>query len=79
MHKDFIKIFSGNFLVAGRITEELMDIGIKAIVKDESESGRLAGFPTSMQGIQEIYVQIEEADKAKSLVNKITATIDSKQ
>jgi hypothetical protein len=79
MDNDYIKIFSGNFLISGRIKAELMEIGITPVVKDESESGRLAGFPSAMQGDQEIYVQSEEADKAKSVVDRITATIDSEQ
>ncbi|MDX1327254.1 MAG: DUF2007 domain-containing protein [Arenibacter sp.] len=79
MVNEYTKIFSGNFLVSGRIKEALIEIGITPIVKDESESGRLAGFPTPMQGLQDIYVQNEEADKAQSVVNRITSTIDSEQ
>ncbi|WP_086477227.1 MULTISPECIES: hypothetical protein [Arenibacter] len=79
MVNEYTKIFSGNFLVSGRIKEALIEIGITPIVKDESESGRLAGFPSSMQGIQDIYVQNMEVDKAKIVVDQITSTIDSEQ
>ncbi|GGW33334.1 DUF2007 domain-containing protein [Arenibacter certesii] len=77
MDSDYIKIFSGNFLISNRIKAELMDIGITPVIKDETESGRLAGFPSAMQGVQEIYVQSEEADKAKSVVDRVTAITDS--
>ncbi|MDX1365639.1 putative signal transducing protein [Arenibacter latericius] len=77
MDKDYIKIFSGNFLISNRIKAELIEIGITPVIKDESESGRLAGFPSAMQGVQEIYVQSEEVEKAKSVVDRISAITDS--
>ncbi|NKI26343.1 DUF2007 domain-containing protein [Arenibacter sp. 6A1] len=77
MNSDYNHIFSGNFIIASRIIAELKLSGINPIVKDESESGRLAGFASPMQGDLEIYVQLTEADKAKNLVQKILAAIDS--
>ncbi|SHI44960.1 hypothetical protein SAMN04487911_102101 [Arenibacter nanhaiticus] len=60
MDNNYIKIFSGNFLISNRIKAELMEIVITPVIKDESESGRLAGFVSPMQGDLEIYVQLSE-------------------
>ncbi|MCM4168837.1 hypothetical protein KCTC52924_02532 [Arenibacter antarcticus] len=77
MVKDYIKIFSGNLIIAGRIKEELRLIGIMPVVRDESESGRLAGFASPMQGVQEIYVQPTEVDKAKPIVDQLLASFNA--
>ena len=41
------------------------------MVKDESESGRLAGFGSTIQGNQEIYVHADEMEKGQSIVQKV--------
>ena len=75
MESDYIKIYSGNSMVSARIIKELEEIGIIPVVKDESESARLAGFPSTMQEIQEIYVQNSESGKAKIIIDRILAEI----
>ncbi len=47
------------------------------VVRDESESGRLAGFASPMQGVQEIYVQPTEVDKAKPIVDQLLASFNA--
>lgn len=59
-HFNYTKVYAGNFVIAQRIISELQAIGINPIVKDETESGRLAGFGASISGFQEIYVSNEE-------------------
>uniref|UniRef100_UPI00404B2ECC DUF2007 domain-containing protein n=1 Tax=Gelidibacter sp. TaxID=2018083 RepID=UPI00404B2ECC len=68
---EYIKIFSGSFIVAQLIVDRLHNIGINAIVKDESESGRLAGFASSIQDYQELYVNKEEAEYAIPAVEAV--------
>lgn len=75
MERDYIKIYSGNFMVSSRIVEALEQIGIVPIIKDESESARLAGFPSPMQENQEIYVHKAETEKAKTIIDRILAEI----
>lgn len=77
MERDYTKIYSGNFMVSSRIVEALEQIGIVPIVKDESESARLAGFPSPMQEIQEIYIQHAETGKAKAIIDRILADIEA--
>ncbi len=68
---DYIKIFTGNFILVQRIVEQLQDNGINPIIKDESESGRLAGFGASIQGEQEIYINNDEFIKANRIIEDI--------
>lgn len=67
----YIKVFTGNFILVQRIVEQLQDNGINPIIKDESESGRLAGFGASIQGEQEIYINNDEFIKANRILEDI--------
>ena len=71
MNSNYTKIFSGNFIVSQAIVNQLKEIGIVPVVKDESESGRLAGFGSPMQGDQEIYVNADELVKAQTIAQKV--------
>lgn len=68
---EYFKIFSGSFIVAQLIVDRLLNIGIIVIVKDESESGRLAGFASSLQDYQELYVSKEEMSHAIPIVEAV--------
>ena len=68
---DYIKIFSGSFIVVQLILDRLHTIGVNGIVKDESESGRLAGFASSIQDYQELYVSKEELEYAIPVVESV--------
>jgi len=68
METQYIKIFTGNFIMVQRIATLLQDIGISPVIKDESESGRLAGFGSSFQGQQEVYIHKDQLDKAVPIV-----------
>lgn len=74
---NYKKIFSGSFIVAQMIKDKLLSEGISPITKDESESGRLAGFGASIQGFQELYVSDEELIKAKTIVEGIERDINA--
>lgn len=71
---DYIKIFTGNFIIVQRIINELKAININAIVKDTTESARLAGFGGGiLPGFQEVFVNKDELDKAVLVVEDITS------
>jgi len=72
---DYIKIFSGSFIIVQLVMDRLQSAGISAIVKDESESGRLAGFASSIPGFQELYVNRDEADYAIPIVEEVNAEL----
>ena len=76
---EYTKIFSGNFVIVHMLLERLKDAGISAVIKDESESGRLAGFGASIQGFQEVFVSKEELDRAVPIVAKVEAEVNKKE
>lgn len=68
MESQYSKVYSGSFIVVQLITQNLEKEGITAIVKDETESARLAGFGTPTYGFQELFVHSSEKDKAEAIV-----------
>lgn len=68
MKSNYKKIFTGDSLLAKRLAGKLHEIGIEAVVKDEAESARLAGFASSMLGQVDVYVHKDEIEKATLLV-----------
>ena len=68
MVSQYSKVYSGSFIVVQLITQNLEKEDIKAIVKDETESARLAGFGTPAYGFQEVYVHLSEKHKAEGVV-----------
>jgi len=69
MDSNYSKVFSGNQFVAKKIVDQLQEIGIRAIVKDETESARMAGFASTMDGDVELYVHNDELEKAKRILD----------
>lgn len=76
---NYNKVFSGNFIVVQMIKNRLEREGISPIIKDESESGRLAGFGASIQGFQELYVSNDELTKATAIVQAVNEEINSSE
>ncbi len=74
---EYIKIYSGNFILVTRVRNELEAIGIIPIVKDEGESQRLAGYGSMNQGFQELYVHQDELEKATSIVEQVKAEMQA--
>ena len=77
MESHYIKIFTGSFIVVQRIISKLEDIGISPIIKDETESGRLAGFGPPIPGQQEMFVHEDELDKATPIVQTALADMEA--
>lgn len=75
-NSNYIKVFSGDFIIVKRIISDLENENITAVVKDETESGRLAGFGSAIQGLQEIYVHKDELNKATSIIESINLEIE---
>ena len=77
MESEYKKIYTGSFIIAQLIVDKLDAVGISAIVKDETESGRLAGFGASISGSQDIYVNQEELNEALPIVESVTAELEA--
>lgn len=68
---NYIKIYTGSSIIVEHIVNTLKKAGINAIVKDETESGRLAGFGASIAGLQELFVNKDEMDNAIPIVEDL--------
>jgi hypothetical protein len=68
---NYIKVFSGNFIEVQKVFSLLENKNICAIIKDESESGRLAGFGSSIQGFQEIHVHKDEHVRVSKILQQL--------
>lgn len=69
METNYTRVFIGNTAEAQSIVSKLKDIDIIAVVKDEAESARLAGFASAMLGDAEVFVHNDELEKAKKALN----------
>jgi len=70
MESNYEKIFAGSPFVAHRIVSKLHGLGIEAVIKDEAESGRLAGFAATTAGLVDLFVHKDEVAKATSIVEE---------
>lgn len=68
MTSNYKKIFTGDSLKTTLLVSKLHEIGIEAVVKDEAESARLAGFASSMLGQVDVYVNNDEVERATKIV-----------
>ncbi len=74
---EYIKIYSGNFILITRIKGELEAQGIVPIIKDEGESQRLAGYGSMNQGFQELFVHEDELDKASQILERVKSEMEA--
>ncbi|WP_299781458.1 DUF2007 domain-containing protein [uncultured Formosa sp.] len=74
---NYIKVFTGSFIITQLIVDKLEAVGINAIVKDESESGRLAGFGASIQGQQDLYVNKEEEEATLQIIEAVSSDLEA--
>lgn len=75
METQYVKLYSGSFIVVQLITKNLEQQGISPVVKDETESARLAGYGTSNYGYQEVFVHKSQLSKADAIVATTLAEI----
>ena len=70
MHSDYLYIFSGNHIDTLNVIDSLNEINIFPIIKNESESARLAGFGI-ISNKRKLYVHRDEYFRAEKLLNSI--------
>jgi hypothetical protein len=70
MSQDFIKLFKGNPISVMAVIDSLDKAGIVPIVKNPSESARLAGFG-SMTSEQSVWVHSDEKRKAIEVLKSL--------
>jgi hypothetical protein len=73
METHYQRIYTGSFVIVTLLVSKLEEVGITPIIKDETESGRLAGFGPSVPGQQQVFVHDNELDKAVPIVEATLA------
>lgn len=66
--KDYEKIFEGSAIVAQQLIAALEEHKIEPVVKDETESGRLAGFAPKIINNVQIFVHKDELETSKKIL-----------
>ncbi|MBO6606750.1 putative signal transducing protein [Psychroserpens sp.] len=74
---EYIKIYSGSFVLVTRVKAELEAQGIVPIIKDEGESQRLAGYGSMNMGFQELFVHEDELDKASEILERVKTEMEA--
>jgi len=74
---NYIKIFTGSFIVVQLITDKLDAIGINAVVKEETDSGLISVFGATNPGPQQIFVHKDELDQAVEVVESVTSELQA--
>ena len=69
MSKDYIVLFRGSSIDAGRVIFDLEQIGIKGVVRDQQTSAARSGFAIPAAGDEVlVLVRRDEHNKAKSVL-----------
>ena len=76
MESDYIKIFSGTFIIVQLVKDRLESAGINAIIKEESGLGQHSGFSSANSGFQELYVSKEEEDYALPIIEDVKTDLE---
>ena len=63
-------LYTGSNIDVLALLNALADVGITPVVKDESESARLAGFGVTAPLMQRVFVHEDELDKAQDIVSQ---------
>lgn len=66
--KDFEKIYEGSGIIANQLITALQEQDISPVVKDETESGRLAGFAPKIINNVQIFVHKDELEVSKTIL-----------
>ena len=75
--QDFIKVFSGTFIVVQLVKDRLESAGINAIIKEESGLGQHSGFSSANSGYQELYVSKNELNHAVPIVEAVKSDLEA--
>ncbi|WP_299216362.1 DUF2007 domain-containing protein [uncultured Aquimarina sp.] len=67
--KNLIKIYTGTSILVNRLAFLLDEIHIPSMIKDHSQSARLAGFGV-VEGSTELFILDTNAKKASEIIKK---------
>lgn len=73
---NYIKVFSGTFIIVQLAMDRLSSAGINAVLKDEFGFGQHSGFSSANTGYQELYVSKDELDEAVTIIEAVKADLE---
>lgn len=74
--KEHIKIYTGSSILINRIVSLLDENNIPSLVRDNEESGRLAGFGVPQNSV-ELFVYGSDVDEAQKIMEGLDLENDS--
>ncbi|MGH2664227.1 putative signal transducing protein [Flavobacterium sp.] len=69
-----MKVFSGNEILAQALQAKLNEANVETVVKNNVQSGRLAGFGTADQAV-EVFIQETDFAKANPVIEEFRLSI----
>lgn len=69
----YLHLFSGSSIDVLALRNALAEVNITPVVKDESESARLAGFGQTTPLMQRVFVHEDEFESAKAVLDQLSA------
>ncbi|WP_196890824.1 putative signal transducing protein [Aureivirga marina] len=75
-HSKYIKVYTGSLVLVTHLKTLLSEIGISALVKNDFQSGLMAGFSTGTPDVVEIYILDEDLDKAKPVIDDFLKSVN---
>ena len=73
--KEHIKVFTGTSIIVNRLADLLDEINIPFLIKDDKESGRLAGFGTFGDSV-ELHIFDTDIEAAKNVIENFQKEIE---
>lgn len=74
MENQLKKLYEGSLIEINLIKATLEEASIEPIVKDHSESGRLAGFAGEIPLQAELFVFEDQFDKAEKIMKEVLSS-----
>lgn len=79
MKSDYNRIYTGPGVIADQLVARLKDMDIIPLIKDESESGRLAGFAPQVYGYVQVFVHTDEMEQAKIILEEMQDKLEERE
>ena len=73
--EDYVNVFTGSGILINRLASLLKENNSRFIIKDEKESGRLAGFGTTGDSV-EIHILNTDLEGAKNIIQNFKKEIE---
>ncbi|MCK5845814.1 MAG: DUF2007 domain-containing protein [Bacteroidales bacterium] len=66
---NLIRVYTGTEIAVKLLKDELAKIGISALIKNDYNSGIIAGFATGTASSVDLFIQIVDMNKAEPIIN----------